>query len=103
VRTKSTAHWNWLQLAPQYLYRPGFDNRVEDESAPGVSLAIGAMTAVHSHRLVQKLITHIPAGATAGELSLCPWFLLFHVLIVLLLATISCKVANPAFRSMLLN
>jgi len=79
MNTRSALHWHGLQLAVQYFYRGGFDYGVQHESAPGVSLAISAMAAVHSHRLVQKLIAHIAAGATAGELFCRPLPALFHV------------------------
>ena len=78
MNTRSALHWHGLQLAAQYFYGGGFDYCVQHESAARVSLAIGAMAAVHSHRLVLKLIAHMAAGASAGELLCRPLPALFH-------------------------
>jgi hypothetical protein len=80
MRAKSAPHGNGLQFAAQHLYGRGFDDGVEHEGAAGVPLAVGAMAAVHSDWLVQKLVAHPAAGATAGELFSCALCAVFHVL-----------------------
>ena len=79
MRRKGARHWNGLQLAAQHLYGSRFDDGVQHERAARVPLAIGAMAAVHSHWLVQKLVPHPAAGATACELFSRLLSALFHV------------------------
>jgi len=52
MRAKSASYCNRLQLAARYLYGGGFDNRIQDERAARLPLAISAMAAVHSDRLL---------------------------------------------------
>jgi hypothetical protein len=80
MRTISTPHRNGLQLAAKHLYGRCFDDRVQHERTARVPLAVGAMAAVHSDWLVQKLIPHPAAGAPAFELFSRPLSALFHAL-----------------------
>ena len=79
MRSESARHWNGLELATQHLYGCSFDDGVQHERAAGMPLAIGAMTAVHAHWLVQKLVAYLAAGATADELFSRSLSALFHV------------------------
>jgi hypothetical protein len=80
VRGIITGHRNGFQLAPRYLYRRSLDNGIEDKCAAGMPLAIGAVAAVHTHRLSQKLVAHFATGATAPEFLALRLGSLFHVL-----------------------
>src|SRR5438067_11638920 len=41
----------------------GFDQCVDDESAPGLALAIAAVAAMHKHRFRAQAMAHTPARA----------------------------------------
>ena len=69
VRPKS---YRRHRFATQQLDRLRLDDCVEHERAARVSLAIVAVTAVHEHRLGEKLVANGAAGAAAGE------FLFWH-------------------------
>ena len=67
VRTIGAMNRHGFQVATEEPYGGGFDNRIEDKGAAGVSLAIGAVTAVHGHRGGEELVAHVAAGTTAAK------------------------------------
>jgi hypothetical protein len=67
VRTVLARHRHGHWFAAEQLDRLSFDDRVEYESAARQPLAVVAMTAVHEHWLVEKLVADGAAGAAAGD------------------------------------
>ena len=80
VRTISPGHRNSFQVATRHLYRRSLNNGVEDKSAARMSLAIGAMAAVHTDRLGQKLEPYLATGTAAPGFLAFRMRFLFHVL-----------------------
>src|SRR5262249_29842307 len=63
-------HRNRPRFAGNELDPVGLDQRIDDEGAAGLALAIAAVTAMHEHRHRTEVVSDRAAGATARQIVL---------------------------------